>query len=398
MLLSAAVRRSGPAVRLSHLPLLPRRRLASASGSAFDISNLRIDRVPESRLPSCPPKEELAFGKTFTDHMLSVNYSEGEWSAPRIGPYGDLRISPASSGLHYGLQCFEGLKAYRDHFHPDTVRMFRPDCNMERMSNSMARLAMPAFPQDQFLRCIEELVSLDSPWIPTGEGYSLYIRPTAVSTQPFLGVAASTEVLLYCILSPVGPYYKNGFSPVRLTADEETVRAWPGGTGNNKVGGNYGPTMVPQARANAAGYDQVLWIFGPDGAVTEAGAMNVFFVVTDRETGRRELITPPLDRGDILPGVTRRSILDLCRSWGEIDVTERSPTMAELAVAADEGRLVEAFGTGTAAVVSPISCVRYGGKDIDIPATGEVTQWVWDRITSIQYGKEEGPPGWSYTI
>jgi len=331
--------------------------------------------------------------------MLTIKYKEGEWHEPHILPYGDISISPAASGLHYGLQCFEGTKAYRDACDPEKIRMFRPDCNMERMNDSMRRLSMPAFPSQQFLACIEELIRTDSDWIPPGENNSLYIRPTAVSTHPYVGLATSTEILLYCICCPVGPYYAaGGFEPVRLLAVDDMIRAWPGGTGNTKVGGNYGPTMAAQAQAVRENCDQVLWIFGEDEAVTEVGSMNVFFVFENKETGRKELVTPPLDRGDILPGVTRRSILDLARSWNDIDVVERSPTMSELAHASEEGCLLEAFGAGTAAVVTPISGINYKGRTIEIKSTWKVTRRVYKNITDIQYGREEGPDGWSYTI
>mmetsp|Transcript_43342 Transcript_43342/g.63612 ORF Transcript_43342/g.63612 Transcript_43342/m.63612 type:complete len:342 (+) Transcript_43342:318-1343(+) len=341
--------------------------------------------------------------------MLTIEWDiRNKWSNPKIIPYGNLQISPAASVFHYGLECFEGMKAYKtptssSSSSSSSLRLFRPDCNMERLQHSMERLNMPChdFDSNELLDCIKALVRLDSDWIPEGEGYSLYLRPTVIATHPFLGLAAPEQILLYVITSPVGPYYRKGFSPVRLTADTPYIRAWPGGTGDCKVGGNYGPTMKAAKEASLAGYDQVLWLFDGDeeGTITEVGAMNVFFVLRDKETGRKELVTPPLTRGDILPGVTRRSILELARSWNEdIQVVERFPTMKEIQVASAEGRLVEAFGAGTAAVVSPISCIRYQGVDIDIPATGEITQKVWDQITGIQYGRINGPEGWSVEI
>jgi branched-chain amino acid aminotransferase len=278
--------------------------------------------------------------------------------------------------------------------------MFRPDKNMERLSNSMKRLNMPGadFDRQELAKCISQLVSIDRDWIPYGEGYSLYIRPTAIATHPFLGLASPTSLLLYVITCPVGPYYKSGFDPIRLTADTDYVRAWPGGTGNAKVGGNYAPTMKPASEAAANGYSQVLWLFGDNDEVTEVGAMNVFFYMVNKETNRPELVTPPLTRGDILPGVTRASIIDLAKSWGEFDVSERFPTMAEIQEAAEDNRLLEVFGAGTAAVVTPVSCIQYKGKDIEIPAVGELTQRVWNEITGIQYGKIEGPPGWRVEV
>lgn len=298
-----------------------------------------------------------------------------------------------------GLQCFEGMKAYQSLNGDGSIRLFRPDMNMKRLKNSMDRLHMPGndFENEQLIECIQELVRTDASWIPQGEGYSLYIRPTVIATHKYLGVAPPDSILLFVICCPVGPYYKSGFEPVRLTADTSYVRAWPGGTGGNKVGGNYGATMKAQFQATQNNYGQVLWLY--NGEVTEVGAMNVFFVF-QMENGKTELVTPPLDRGDILPGVTRDSILYLARQgWGDnFVVSERFPTMTEIQRASENGTLLEAFGAGTAAVVTPISCIQYQGKDIEIPATGPVAKRVWEEVTGIQYGKIEGPKGWSITI
>lgn len=240
-------------------------------------------------------------------------------------------------------------------------------------------------------------LSSDQDWIPQGEGYSLYIRPTVISTHPYLGVSTPSSLLLYVITSPVGPYYKSGFAPVRLTADTEYVRAWPGGTGNAKVGGNYAPTMLAADEAAKRGYSQILWTFGDNDEVTEVGAMNVFFLLKKADGGK-ELVTPPLTRGDILPGVTRQSIIELAKTWGEFEVNERTITLPEIKRAAEEDRLIEAFGAGTAAVVTPISCIQYKGHDIEIAATGELTKRVFDELMGIQYGRIEGPEGWSVKI
>lgn len=271
---------------------------------------------------------------------------------------------------------------------------------MKRLASSMERLEMPGaeFDHDELLSCIKKLVEIDEKWIPSGEGYSLYIRPTVIATQRFLGLSPPDSLLFFCVTSPVGPYYKSGFKPVRLTADSSFVRAWPGGTGAQKVGGNYAATMKPQAQAAAQGYSQVLWLYGEDETITEVGSMNVFFLLINPETQRRELVTPPLTRGDILPGVTRDSILQLVGKWGDVDVVERFPTMPEIVTASREDRLLEAFGAGTAAVVTPIEAIQYKGQDVEIPATGDLTQRVWDEITAIQYGKAEGPAGWSIDV
>lgn len=366
-------------------------------------SQLTIELQTDSTaFDSRPAKEDLTFGTTFSDHMLMVEWNqETTWGPPRIAPFQDLSLSPAATSLHYGLQCFEGMKAYKA-LSDESLRLFRPDMNMKRLQNSMSRLHMPGsdFSIEELIKCIGELVKLDEKWIPEGEGYSLYIRPTVIATHKFLGLSSPNSLLLYCITSPVGPYYKTGFRPIKLTADSEYVRAWPGGTGSAKVGGNYAPTMKAQAHAASKGYSQVLWLWGPDEEITEVGAMNVFFFLINKETNRPELVTAPLDRGDILPGVTRDSILQLARSWKneDLEVSERFLTMAELREAAKDNRLIEAFGAGTAAVVTPICCIQHKGEDIEIPSTGKLTQRIWDEITSIQYGKLNGPDGWSVNL
>jgi branched-chain amino acid aminotransferase len=338
--------------------------------------------------------------------MLSVDWTiDGGWQAPAIIPYGDVSISPASQCLHYALQCFEGMKAYVDA--NGDIRLFRPDQNMKRMNRSMARLHLPTFDGDEMLACLKELVKMEKDWIPHGEGYSLYIRPTGISTTPAISVGPPKAARVMIILSPVGPYYPTGFAPVDLYADSKNVRAFPGGVGDTKVGGNYGPTIRPQMEAAAKGYSQVLWLFGDEHYVTEVGTMNLFFLWENKETGRRELITAPLD-GTILPGVTRDSILHLARSgeFGEMDVTERSFTIHDVIEAVNEGRVVEAFGAGTAAIVSPVRSFNFDGTDYQVPldasdadaSAGPLTKQVSDTIQGIQYGTVEGPEGWSVVV
>ncbi|KAH9146161.1 hypothetical protein AeRB84_009972 [Aphanomyces euteiches] len=337
------------------------------------------------------PKEQLKFGATFTDHMLEVDWdNKNGWAAPVIRPYGPLALDPAASALHYALQCFEGMKAYIDD--NGKIRLFRPDLNMKRMNNSMERLHLPTFNSEELIAAMKKLILLDQEWIPKGEGYSLYIRPTGISTHPNIGVAASTKAKIFVILSPVGPYYPEGFNPVKLYADTKNVRAWPGGTGNTKVGGNYGSTIKPQMDAAKNGYSQILWLFGEEHYVTEAGTMNLF-VHWINENGEKELVTAPLSRGDILPGVTRQSILELARGWGEFKVAESTITLPSIAKAQKEGRLLEIFGSGTAAVISP---------DINVPLdapdgkSGKLTKRIWDEMTDIHYGRVEHP--WSIVI
>ncbi|EQC34071.1 branched-chain amino acid aminotransferase [Saprolegnia diclina VS20] len=345
-------------------------------------------------------KETLTFGTTFTDHMLEIDWDQKTgWGKPLIRPYGPLSVDPASSSLHYALQCFEGMKAYIND--DGKIRLFRPDMNMARMNNSMERLFLPTFDSEELIKCIEQLVLLDKDWIPKGDGYSLYLRPTGISTHPHIGVGASTKAKVFVILSPVGPYYPEGFNPVKLFADDTYVRAWPGGTGNTKVGGNYGATIMPQMEANKKGYSQILWLFGEEHFVTEVGTMNLF-VYWINDAGEKELVTAPLHRGDILPGVTRDSILELTRGWGEFKVSEHTITMPSIVKAQKEGRLLEIFGSGTAAVISPVKLINYNGEDIDVPLdaedgkSGQLTKRIWKEMTDIQYGRKPHP--WSVVI
>jgi branched-chain amino acid aminotransferase len=337
-----------------------------------------------------------------SDHLLEVDWDvEKGWGKPRIIPYGPLPLDPAASCLHYAIECFEGMKAYIDQ--RGDIRLFRPDMNMTRMNNSARRLLLPEFDGNEFLKCIKELIKVDREWIPRGEGYSLYIRPTFIGTHPYLGVQPSLSAKLYCITSPVGPYYPEGFNPIKLFADPTHVRAWPGGTGSSKVGGNYALGIRPAMEAAKKGYAQVLWLFGEDLQVTEVGTMNQFFFWKREGDGKRELITAPLD-GTILPGVTRDSIIQLAKQWGEFEVTERRYTLKEIMKAVKEGRMIEAFGAGTAAIVAPVKGFHYNGVDYDIPLdkenptakAGKLTQRLCDTIMDIQYGKVEHP--WSVVV
>jgi len=271
-----------------------------------------------------------------------------------------------------------------------------------RMNSSLQRLQMPTFNGDQWLKCIKELLKVEKEWIPKGMGYSLYIRPTAISTYPYVGVAASEMIKLYVITCPVGPYYPTGFNPVKLYADPSYIRAWPGGTGNIKCGGNYAMSIRPQAEAAKKGYHQILWLFGEERHITEVGTMNQFFFWKNKQ-GVRELITAPLD-GTILPGVTRDSILALTRKWSEFQVTERPYSINEVVSAVQEGRLIEAFGAGTAAIVSPVNGFYYDGKDYAVPLdpanpaakSGPLAAKLMDSILAIQYGKV--PHEWSVAV
>lgn len=347
------------------------------------------------------PKEQLVFGKTFTDHILEVEWTaEKGWAAPTITPYHNLSFDPSTIVFHYGFEAFEGMKAYRDS--KNQIRIFRPDRNMARMNTSAERIALPTFDSAEFIKLINEFVKLDESFVPEGEGYSLYLRPTIIGTSASLGVSTPDKALLYLIASPVGPYYSTGFKAVSLEATDYAVRAWPGGVGNKKLGANYAPCVKPQLEAAARGYQQNLWLFGEEGYITEVGTMNVFFVFKNAD-GKKELVTAPLD-GTILEGVTRDSVLTLARDRLPADewtVNERKFTVQEVKDRAAKGELVEAFGSGTAALVSPIKNIGWKGEDIAVPLAageaGELTVQMSEWIKKIQYGEEEYK-GWSMLI
>ncbi|CAR29094.1 hypothetical protein ZYGR_0Z00150 [Zygosaccharomyces rouxii] len=362
------------------------------STSKLDASKLQVTRVSQKSQPK--PNDQLVFGKTFTDHMLSIEWTmEKGWDAPVIKPYGPITLDPASCVFHYAFELFEGLKAYRTK--DGKITMFRPDKNMERMNKSAARICLPTFDSDELIKLIGKLIEEDKHLVPEGQGYSLYIRPTMIGTTDGLGVGYPDRALLYVITSPVGPYYKTGFKAVKLLATDFATRAWPGGVGDKKLGANYAPCILPQLQAADKGYQQNLWLFGPEKNITEVGTMNVFFVFKDSKTGKKELVTAPLD-GTILEGVTRDSVLSLARERldpKEWEVNERYYTIYEVSERSKKGELVEAFGSGTAAVVSPIKEIGWQDEDIQVPLlpgeqSGELTKDVANWIAAIQYGKE----------
>jgi len=331
--------------------------------------------------------------------MFEVDWDKTSgWQTPKIVPYQPLRLDPSSNIFQYSSQCFEGLKAYKDE--KGKIRLFRPEKNFDRLMKSAERVALPTFKYADFMSSLKELLQLDREWVPSGRGYSLYIRPTIIGTQNSLGVAPSGTAKFFIIQSPVGPYYPEGWKAVKLLADDRYVRAWPGGTGSYKLGVNYAPGILPQIEAAKKGYSQILWLFND--CVTEAGTMNMF-VFWKNEKGERELVTPPIDE-IILPGVTRDSVVQLTKSWGEFKVSERKITMSEIVKAIDEGRMIEAFGAGTAAVVSPIKAISYKGKELSIPlnkedssaSIGPLAKRIADSILDIQYGTV--PSDWSLII
>lgn len=414
--------------RLARLALSPRCRPSFASaknaGSVFTParfnSTVTRDSLPDieaSRVqitksdapkPTLSP-DSLVFGHSFTDHMLSIPWSAASgWGAPEIKPYAPLSLEPSATVFHYAQALFEGLKAYRDA--NGKITLFRPDMNMKRMNTSAARIALPTFDGDAVIDLMKQLIRLDKHWIPDKEGYSLYIRPTMIGTQPALGISPPNQALLFVICSPVGPYYPQGFKPVALYGTTEYTRAAPGGIGAYKLAANYAPGVLVQKEAAKKGYVQNLWLHGPDHHITEVGTMNAF-VVFKQADGTTELVTPPLD-GMILPGVTRDSVLNLARDHasgkspltgipeGKFVVNERSVTMKEVKAAAEKGQLVEFFGTGTAAVISPVNRIGYLGEDVLIPTgpdgMGPVSRPIWKQLVGIQTGKVPHP--WSVIV
>ena len=353
--------------------------------------DIKIQKTTEpKRIPQ--KGEPLGFGHIFTDHMFIMNYTEGKgWHDPRIVPFGDITLSPAAMVLHYGQEMFEGLKAYRGS--TGDVYLFRPDMNAKRANESNKRLCIPAIPEEDFVQAVKADVDVDRAWVPYEEGTSLYIRPFVISTDPHLGVAPSKTYLFIIILSPSGAYYESGLAPVGIWIEDEYVRAVRGGMGFAKTGGNYAASLAAQVKAHDSGYSQALWLDGVERKyIEEVGSMNIMFKINGK------VVTPMLN-GSILPGITRNSILHLCRDWG-YEVEERRISVDELIEAAHSGALEEVFGTGTAAVVSPVGKLRYKDDVIEIGGgkIGELTQKLYDELTGIQWGKKEDPYGWRVTV
>jgi branched-chain amino acid aminotransferase len=343
-------------------------------------------------LKAKPDNAKLGFGTLFTDHMFNMDYSiDGGWHAPRIEPYGSIEMDPATMFLHYGQGVFEGLKAYRAD--SGQIQLFRPQENFQRLNRSCRRLCIPEIDETFALESLKRLIDLEKDWVPGAPETSLYIRPTIIAMDPFLGVRASHNYRYFVILSPVGAYYPEGFNPVKILVTSELVRAVRGGVGEAKTPGNYAASLLAGERAHEAGYTQVLWLDGVEQKyLEEVGAMNIFFVIDD------EIITPELN-GSILPGITRKSVIELAKHWGQ-KVTERKISIDEIIDAHAAGSLKEAFGSGTAAVISPVGQIKYGDQVVTINdnQTGPVAQKLYDAITDIQYGKAEDPLGWVVSL
>ncbi|MBY0052716.1 branched-chain amino acid aminotransferase [Brevibacillus agri] len=339
-----------------------------------------------------PALDKLGFGVHFTDHMFTMDYTEGKgWHDPQIVPYAPLSLDPAAMVFHYGQAIFEGLKAYRNK--EGKVLLFRPDQNFKRMNRSLERMSMPQVDEEFMVAALKQLVALEKEWIPAESGMSLYIRPFVIATEPCFGVRASHTYKLIIVLSPVGAYYANGMEPVKIYVENKYVRAVRGGTGNAKVAGNYAGALKAQAEAKEKGYEQVLWLDGVENKyIEEVGSMNVFFKVGD------EVWTPALN-GSILEGITRDSTIQLLQDWG-IPVVEKRISVEDLYEAHKNGQLEEAFGTGTAAVISPIGDLNWNGHQMIINGekTGPLTTRLYETMTGIQYGEREDKFGWSVEV
>ena len=350
---------------------------------------IQITQAEPHQLKSKPTDEsKLGFGDITTDHMFLMDFdSKKGWFNPRIRPYGDIRIDPAAMGIHYGQEIFEGLKAYNAK--DGGIYLFRAEENFKRLNRSATRLCMPEVDVEETMDGMKKLILLDREWIPKSEGTSLYIRPTMIATEPHLGVRPSNKYLFFIIIGPVGAYYKEGLNPVKIYVEDKYVRAAVGGTGEIKTAGNYAASLLAAEEAKEKGFTQVLWLDSSQRKyVEEVGTMNMFFVIDD------EAITAPLE-GSILPGVTRDSVIRILKNWG-MKVSERHLAIDHVIEASKNGSLKEAFGTGTAAVISPVGQITYKGVDHIVAGgkMGDLSQRLYDEIVGIQYATKSDPYGW----
>ena len=353
---------------------------------------MEIKVTRAAQIGTRPKDEDLGFGTVFTDHMFVMEYEQDKgWVNPRIEPYADFSMSPAAMVLHYGQAIFEGLKAYKT---PDgNIQLFRARDNFARMNRSARGMCIPEVDVDFVMDALKQLIKLEEHWIPETLGTSLYIRPTIIATDPFIGVRASFTYKFYIILSPVGAYYAQGLNPVKIWVSKDHVRAVRGGVGEFKTAGNYAASLLAGEKAKEEGYVQVMWLDALEMKyIEEVGAMNIFFIING------ELVTPNLS-GSILPGITRYSVIDLAKKWG-MTVSERKIGIEEIFEAHANGQLTEVFGSGTAAVISPVGEIRFGDRVMSIGdgTPGDTSMKFYNALTSIQYGKEEDTEGWIEVI
>jgi branched-chain amino acid aminotransferase len=351
-----------------------------------------LTKAGQDQLKQKPAQDNLGFGLHFTDHMFLMKWDKQKgWHDAEICPYHDFQLNPAAMVFHYGQAIFEGLKAYKGK--NGQIFLFRPKDNIERMNASAVRMCMPRLPVDKVLKSLKGLVYLDRDWIPTGGGATLYIRPTMIATEPTLGVKPSSLYSFYIIMCPVGAYYPEGFNPTRIYITDTYARAVEGGVGNVKTAGNYAASLLASQEAKKAGYTQVLWLDACEHKyIEEVGTSNIFFRIND------QVVTPPL-HGSILGGITRDSVIKLLRNWG-VGVEERKISIDEVVAASQDGSLQEVFGTGTAAVISPVGELFYKGREyiINNGETGELSNRLFEELQAIQNGGKEDPFKWTVRV
>jgi branched-chain amino acid aminotransferase len=353
---------------------------------------MQLKFIRANQVKTKPDDGKLGFGTIFTDHMFNMDYNpEDGWHNARIEPYQNLVLDPATMVLHYGQAVFEGLKAYRTA--QGAIQLFRPKDNFTRLNRSCKFLCIPKIDEEFALKALKELLTIEKDWVPKAPQTSLYIRPTIIATDPFLGVRASHTYRFFIILSPVGAYYPEGFNPVKILVTKDHVRAVQGGLGESKTPANYAASLLAGEKAYKLNYTQVLWLDGVEQKyIEEVGSMNIFFVINN------ELITPQLN-GSILPGITRKSVIELAESW-KMRVIERQITIDEIIELHSKGHLNEIFGSGTAAVISPVGELRYGDTTLTINnnKVGPIAKRLFETIEAIQYGNSDDPKGWIESI
>ncbi|KAJ9255803.1 hypothetical protein DTO207G8_2820 [Paecilomyces variotii] len=373
----------------------------------LDASSTKVTRSTTLRDVPKPGSPEERSHSYCTDHMVTVRWTAaGGWETPEVKPFANLSIPPTASCLHYATECFEGMKVYRGY--DGKLRLFRPDCNGERLVSSCKRASLPGFNPQQLKHVIAKMLQVDGGrWLPKTEpGRFLYLRPTVIGSGPQLGVQVPQEALLFVIAVPWPSPATKGLK--LLASEPDSIRAWPGGFGYAKLGANYGPSLLAHGQAQSIGFDQVLWLFGPDRNVTEAGASNFFVVWKNKETGKIELVTPTLDSKLILPGVTRRSVLELARAkltnaidgLAPLEVVEREITIQDIEEASKEGRIIESFVSGTAYFITPVALIRNGDVDMEMKGASDSKAGYADLIRtwleSIMFGREEHE--WAFVI
>ncbi len=355
----------------------------------LEISLLKADK---DQLKKKPDQNNLGFGNYFTDHMFMMKWDQQKgWHDAEICPYHDFTINPAAMVFHYGQAIFEGMKAYRGE--DNQIFLFRPKDNLERMNSSAVRVCMPRIPVEKVLKGLKALLYLDRDWVPCVPGATLYIRPTMIATEPTLGVKPSGEYCFYIVMCPVGAYYAEGFNPTKIYVTDKYVRAVKGGVGDVKTAGNYAASLLASEEAKKKGYTQVLWLDACENKyIEEVGTSNIFFLIND------ELVTPPLG-GSILSGVTRDSVIKMAEKWG-VTVSEQRISIDNIIVACKDGSLKEAFGTGTAAVISPVGELLYKDQKYRISdgKTGELSLRLFNDLQKIQFGQKEDPFDWSVRV